>query len=299
RAQGRVPDEVGPADDPLGREPRPVAAARRPLHARFRRPPARARRGRAIPGRSSLARPRAVLRVFPRRHRRRARGEPPDRLDRARGQADGAVRAPRRGRMTMAETDTPPASPADLDRVAARALALCAGARVIGLGSGRAATAFIRALGAEVNAGRSVRGVPTSGATARLARELGIPLAGLDEASPELTVDGADEVDPRLDLIKGYGGALVRERIVAVASERQIILVGPEKLVPVLGSHHRLPIEIVPFALPLAARRLAPIAGAPTLRQVDGRPFITDNGNLILDCAVGPSPDPERLENAI
>ena len=85
----------------------------------------------------------------------------------------------------MAETGTPPASPAELDRVAARALALCAGARVIGLGSGRAATAFIRALGAEVKAGRSVRGVPTSEATAQLARELGIPLAGLDEASPE------------------------------------------------------------------------------------------------------------------
>ena len=158
----------------------------------------------------------------------------------------------------MAETGTPPASAAELDRVAARALALCAGARVIGLGSGRAATAFIRALGAEVKAGRSVRGVPTSEATARLARELGIPLAGLDEVSPQVTVDGADEVDPRLDLIKGYGGALVRERIVAVASERQIILVGPEKLVPVLGSHHRLPVEVVPFALPLASRCLAP-----------------------------------------
>jgi len=199
----------------------------------------------------------------------------------------------------MAETGTPPASPAELDRVAARALALCAGARVIGLGSGRAATAFIRALGAEVKAGRAVRGVPTSEATARLARELGIPLAGLDEVSPEVTVDGADEVDARLDLIKGYGGALVRERIVAVASERQIILVGPEKLVPVLGSHHRLPVEVVPFALPLAARCLAPIAGAPTIRTVDGRPFITDNGNVILDCAVGPIADPERLEMAI
>ena len=168
---------------------------------------------------------------------------------------------------------------------------------MIGLGSGRAATAFIRALGSEVKAGRSVRGVPTSEATARLARELGIPLAGLDEASPEVTVDGADEVDPRLDLIKGYGGALVRERIVAVASERQIILVGPEKLVPVLGSHHRLPIEVVPFALPLASRRLAPIAGAPTLRQVDGRPFITDNGNVILDCAVGPIADPRAARD--
>src|SRR4029077_7956423 len=131
------------------------------------------------------------------------------------------------------------------DRVAARALALCAGARVIGLGSGRAAAAVLPPPGGEGKAGRSVRGVPTSEATARLARGLGIPLVGLDEASPELTVDGADEVDPRMECVRGYGGALVRERVVAVASERQIIVVGPEKLVPVLGSHHRLPIEVV------------------------------------------------------
>ncbi len=194
---------------------------------------------------------------------------------------------------------TPPATPADLDRVAVRALELTAGAAVIGLGSGRAATAFIRRLGAQVNGGRSVKGVPTSEATARLARELGIPLASLDEVSPDVTVDGADEVDPRLDLIKGYGGALVRERIVAEASGRQIILVGPEKLVPVLGSHRRLPVEVVPFGVPLAARRLAPLAGPPVVRTADGRPFVTDNGNLILDCAVGPIADAPRLQREI
>jgi len=195
--------------------------------------------------------------------------------------------------------DVRAATPAELDRAAARALELTSSARVIGLGSGRAATAFIRALGAQVKGGRAVRGVPTSEATARLARELGIPLASLDEVSPEVTVDGADEVDPRLDMIKGYGGALVRERIVAVSSERQIILVGPEKLVPVLGSHGRLPVEVVPFAQPLAARRLAPIAGAPAVRMADGRVFTTDNGNVILDCAVGPIADAARLEREI
>jgi ribose 5-phosphate isomerase A len=201
--------------------------------------------------------------------------------------------------MTMADGEVRPASPAELDRVAARAVELAAGAAVIGLGSGRAATAFIRALGAAVKAGRAVRGVPTSEATAHLARELGIPLASLDEASPEITVDGADEVDPRLDMIKGYGGALVRERIVAVASSRQIILVGPEKLVPVLGSHGRLPVEVVPFGLALARRLLAPIAGTPTLRMVDGRPYVTDNGNAILDCAIGPIADAAQRQAEI
>ncbi len=189
-----------------------------------------------------------------------------------------------------------PATPADLERAATRALELTADARVIGLGSGRAATAFIRALGAQVQAGRAVRGVPTSEVTARLARELGIPLAGLDEVSPEVTVDGADEIDPRLDTIKGYGGALVRERIVAESSRRQIILVGPEKLVSVLGARGRLPVEVVPFAVPLAMRRLQLLVGAPTIRQAEGRAFVTDNGNLILDCAIGPIADPARLE---
>ena len=85
----------------------------------------------------------------------------------------------------------------------------------------------------------------------------------------------------------------------AVASSRQIILVGPEKLVPVLGRHGRLPVEVVPFALPLAERLLAPIAGAPELREVDGRPYVTDNGNLILDCAVGPIADAARLQAEI
>ena len=107
-----------------------------------------------------------------------------------------------------------------LERVAARALELTDGAAVIGLGSGRAASAFIVALGAPVRAGRQVRGAPTSETTARLAREAGILLAGLEEVLPDVTVDGADEVDPRLDMIKGYGGALVRERIVAAASEQ-------------------------------------------------------------------------------
>jgi ribose 5-phosphate isomerase A len=173
-----------------------------------------------------------------------------------------------------------------LERVAARALELIADAAVIGLGTGRAASTFVRALGAEVRAGRAVRGVPTSDASADVARAMGIPLTGLDEPVIDVTVDGADEVDPGLNLIKGYGGALVRERIVAAASRRQIILVGSEKLVPVLGSHGRLPVEVVPFALPLVLRRLARPGCQPAVRTVGGRPFVSDNGNRIVDCAV-------------
>ena len=126
---------------------------------------------------------------------------------------------------------------------------------VVGLGSGRAATAFIRSLGAKVREGLSVRGVATSDATAQLARDLGIELVGL-EAEIGLTVDGADEVDGRLNLIKGHGGALVRERIVAAASRRQIILVTPEKLVETLGTRGPLPVEVMPFADPFCRRRL-------------------------------------------
>src|SRR5512144_337822 len=163
-------------------------------------------------------------------------------------------------------TDTGGAGACALDRLAARALELAAGAVVIGLGTGRAASAFVRALGAEVQAGRVVRGVPTSEASADLARQVGIPLTGLDEPSIDVTVDGADEVDPALDLIKGYGGALVRERIVAAASRRVVILVGREKLVPVLGSRGRLPVEVVPFALPLVIRHLSRLHCGPVVR---------------------------------
>ena len=183
-----------------------------------------------------------------------------------------------------------------LDRLAARALELVADAEVIGLGTGRAASAFVRALGVEARAGRVVRGVPTSEASAALARAAGIPLVGLDEPSIDVTVDGADEVDPDLNLIKGYGGALVRERIVAAASRRQLILVGSEKLVPVLGSRGRLPVEVVPFALPLVIRHLSRLHCGPVVRTTGGQPFMSDNGNVIVDCAISPIEGAAQLE---
>ena len=168
----------------------------------------------------------------------------------------------------------------------------------MGLGAGRAATAFVGALAARVRHGLRVRGVPVSEATAELAEELGIPLVGL-EVEIDVTVDGADEVDPDLNLIKGYGGALVRERIVAAASRRQVILVERDKLVPRLGSRGRLPVEVVSFALPLCRRRLAALGLGPALRMAGARPFVTDNGNVILDCVVGPIADPPGLDRAL
>ena len=185
-----------------------------------------------------------------------------------------------------------------LEALAMRALGLVRDGTVVGLGTGRAATAFLHALAGRVRDGFRVKGVPTSEETERLARELGIPLVGL-EADLDLTVDGADEVDPELNLIKGYGGALVRERIVAAASARQVILVTRDKLVEVLGSHGRLPVEVLPFALPLCRRRLEALGLKPVLRTEEDRPFVTDNWNVIVDCATGPIEDPHALERTI
>jgi ribose 5-phosphate isomerase A len=166
---------------------------------------------------------------------------------------------------------------------------------VVGLGTGQAATAFIHSLGQAVKAGLRVTGVPTSEASASLARTLGIPLIA-EPVTLDVAVDGADEVDPRLDLVKGYGGALVREKIVAAAARRFIVLVGHEKLVPTLGGRGRLPVEVVPFAVPFCHRRLTELGHPPALRVKAGAPFVTDNGNLILDCAVGAITDPAALD---
>ena len=185
-----------------------------------------------------------------------------------------------------------------LAALASHALGFVKAGDVVGLGSGRAAGAFVRALGARVRDGLRVRGVPTSEETERLAREIGIDLVGL-EADIELTVDGADEVDGRLNLIKGLGGALVRERIVAAASRRQVILVTSDKLVETLGARGPLPVEVLPFAAPFCRRRLEDLELKPTLRMLDGRPFVTDNFNVIFDCAPGLIEDPARVEHTI
>ena len=171
----------------------------------------------------------------------------------------------------------------------------------LGLGSGRTAEHFVRFLGEKVRAGLDVAGVPTSERTAALAREVGVPLTTLDE-TPELdlTVDGADEVDPALRLIKGGGGALLREKIVAAASERMIVVVDSGKLVEALGAFP-LPIEVVPFgeaparrAIERTVERLG-MEGPMTLRMAGAAPFVTDSGNHILDVTLGRIDDPETL----
>ncbi len=184
--------------------------------------------------------------------------------------------------------------------LAAQAMRLVSSGQVIGLGTGQAATAFVRALGQRVATGLDVRGVPTSETTAALARQLGIKLVTLDDAEAvDVAVDGADEVDPRADLIKGYGGALLREGVVASVARRFVILVGAEKLVPALGSRGRLPVEVVPFAAAACRRRLEALALPADIRLAEGRPVVTDNGNLLLDCRVGPMKDPRPLEAAV
>jgi ribose 5-phosphate isomerase A len=181
-----------------------------------------------------------------------------------------------------------------------RALDFVPEGSVVGLGSGRAASEFIRCLGARARSGFKVRGVPTSEDSAKLARKEGIIVTSLDdEAILAATVDGADEVDPHLNLIKGYGRALIREKIVGAASQQLIILVGSKKLVQVLGERSRLPVEIVPFALALCRRRLSELGLRPVLDEREGRPFLSDNGNYILDCGTGPIADPIELEAQI
>jgi ribose 5-phosphate isomerase A len=188
-----------------------------------------------------------------------------------------------------------PPDPAVLAVARQAAVLVTDGARV-GLGTGRAARIRRRARHAR-SPGPPHPAAATSDATARQAERLGIPLLALEESVIlDLTVDGADEVAPNLDLVKGWGGALVRERIVAAASRRQVILVGPEKLVQRLGQRGRIPVEVIPLAHGLVSRELRRLGLTPSVRAGDdGTPAHTDNGNVTLDCApAAPSPAPPR-----
>ena len=171
---------------------------------------------------------------------------------------------------------------------------------VVGLGTGRAAAMFVRALARRVHDGLSIRGIPTSLKTAELAKELSVPLTTLDEVeSIDIDVDGADEVDPTLNLIKGHGGSLLRERVVASVSKRLVVLVGEEKLVPHLGAKMAVPVEVVPFAVPVARAALLRLGADVALRTNSDGPFESDNGNQILDARFDKIADPGDLERRI
>jgi ribose 5-phosphate isomerase A len=189
------------------------------------------------------------------------------------------------------------ADDASLEALGRYALRFVKPGHTIGLGTGRAASAFIRALGASRI---GVRGVPTSTGAEELARSVGIPIVTLAEAGKiDTDFDGADEVDPRLNLIKGAGGALVREKIVAASSRRFVVLVGYEKIVKRLGERGPIPVEVVPFGVTLVTAKIKALGMKPRVRESEGRQFITDNGNLILDCAVKKMANPARLDREL
>jgi ribose 5-phosphate isomerase A len=172
----------------------------------------------------------------------------------------------------------------------------------LGLGTGSTAVHFVELLGAKVAQGLNVKAVATSEATEALARRLAIPMISLDDVPfLDLTVDGTDECDHELRLIKGGGAALLREKIVAAASERMIVIADHTKLVGTLGAYP-LPIEVVKFGLGSTKALLQSLAsdvgcdGEVTLRMLSGSPVVTDSGNLILDCAFGEIEDPESLD---
>jgi ribose 5-phosphate isomerase A len=204
-------------------------------------------------------------------------------------------------------------SAADLKRAATlkqaaaqRTLAFIQPGMKLGLGTGSTAAAFVELLGIEVKNGLKVLCVPTSEATFRQASALGIPLTTLDETPVlDLTVDGTDEIDGNLRLIKGGGGALLREKIVATASERMIVIADSSKQVGMLGAFP-LPIEVVRFGSTTTRNMIEMLAGdvgceGPiTMRRgSDGQPFLTDGGNYIFDCAFGRIEDPESLDEAL
>ncbi|TLS37954.1 ribose-5-phosphate isomerase RpiA [Pseudalkalibacillus caeni] len=171
---------------------------------------------------------------------------------------------------------------------------------VIGLGTGSTVYWTIRHLALRVKAGLHIKAIPTSMSTARLAEQLGIPLASFTEIDRlDLTIDGADEVSPDLNLIKGGGGALLREKIVAYASERLIIVADSSKQVASLGKFP-LPVEITPFGWENTCKQVMLLGcESLTLREKDERPFVTDNGNYIADCKFGRIDSPDLLEKSL
>jgi ribose 5-phosphate isomerase A len=204
-----------------------------------------------------------------------------------------------------ASTTAPPQLPSEAEerarekqQAADSAVAYVQSGMVVGLGAGSTALLATRRIGQLLRQGRlrDIVGVPCSSAIEIEARALGIPITLDPPGAVDLTIDGADEVDPELNLIKGGGGALLHEKIVAQASLREVIIVDESKLSPALGTHWALPVEVIPFGWHSQRRFLEALGARVTVRQQrDGTPFRTDQGNLILDCAFGPIPRPQEL----
>ena len=186
----------------------------------------------------------------------------------------------------------------DLEKeVAARAsLRFVREGNIVGLGTGSTAAHAVRLLGERVRAGLKIHGIPTSTATRDLALAAGIPLTTLDEFQQiDVTIDGADEFDPQLNLIKGGGGALLREKIIASASKQLVVIADSSKQVAILGKFP-LPVEVIAFAEALVAKKIAALGAKVQRRQfADGKPFMTDEGHHILDCHFGQIADPPAL----
>lgn len=198
-------------------------------------------------------------------------------------------------------------NPSDQDRckraAAEAAAALIEDGMVLGLGTGSTAAFFIEALGHRLaQDGLRITGIPSSRRTEDLAREWKVPLSSFAEhAQIDVTVDGADEIERgTLCLIKGHGGALLREKIVAAASRRMVVIADETKLVERLGSLVAVPVEVVRFGWQATARTLGKIGGNPSLRLgSDNTPYVTDGGNYIMDCAFGPIADPKEIAHQL
>jgi len=184
---------------------------------------------------------------------------------------------------------------------AARAVEAIEDGMVLGLGSGSTAEFVVEALAERVAIGLRIAAIPSSSKTAALARQLGVPLTSFaDHQRIDLTIDGADQVERgSLTLLKGLGGALLREKIIASASARMMVVVDQSKLVDRLGEPKPLPVEIVSFGWQSTLERLTALGCAPRLRVVGGQPFVSDGGNYIADCALGEIGDPAGLDTRL